>query len=221
MNAPMARIHGAPVPLLVPADGPVHVLLLGEAPGPRGADKSGVPFFGDAAGRHLYIVLERLGAAVLPPGVVDVAWDGATLAANGFVPTVHGIALGNAFDRCPTDDGASFRAPTSRELESAENFARLSRELAMLQARGLKGIVTMGKVATRTIDAYCKHTPKMELALRALPHPSAQGVLSMAPERGKGARLSDLQEAWMVRCQYTIIQAGFPKPTDHVSPYIG
>lgn len=219
--APIGRILGTPVPLLVPDDGPVHVLLLGEAPGPRGADKSGFPFFGDAAGRHLYTVLERLGAAVLPEGVADAEWDGATLTASGFEPKVRGVALGNAYDRCPTDDGTSFRAPIRSELESVANFARLTRDLAMLQARGLKGIVTLGKVATRTIDAYFRKMPNAEIARRALPHPSAQGLLSMAPDRGKGARMSDLQEAWMVRCQFTVIQAGFPTPADHVSPFIG
>ena len=30
------RILGTPVPMLTPRSGPVHVLLLGEAPGPRG-----------------------------------------------------------------------------------------------------------------------------------------------------------------------------------------
>jgi len=53
----IGRILGTPVPMLMPLDGPVHVLLVGEAPGPRGADKSGVPFLGDAAGKVLYDVL--------------------------------------------------------------------------------------------------------------------------------------------------------------------
>ena len=82
----------------------------------------------------------------------------------------------------------------------------------MLHARGLKGIVTLGRVATRTIDTLFKRTPMPELARRALPHPSAQGLLSMAPDRGKGAKMSDLQDAWMVRCQYTVLQAGYPAP---------
>jgi hypothetical protein len=34
----------------------------------------------------------------------------------------------------------------------------------------------------------------------------------MAPNRGKGAKMADLQEAWMVRCQFSIVQAGFPPP---------
>ena len=210
--APSSRIRGAAVPMLLPSDGPVHVLLVGEAPGPRGADKSGVPFLGDAAGKGLYDVLVRIGAMTLPPGIEGMEWDGTLFAANGIVPVAKGVALGNAFDRCPTDNGATFRAPTRAELEGTANLARLTRDIELLRARGLKGIVTLGRVATRTIDTLFKRTPMGDLARRALPHPSAQGLLSMAPDRGKGAKMADLQEAWMVRCQYSVLQAGYPAP---------
>jgi hypothetical protein len=123
------------------------------------------------------------------------------------------VALGNAFDRCPTDDGATFRAPLRSELEGTSNLARLTRDITTLRTRGLKGIVTLGRVATRTIDTMFKRTPMPEVARCALPHPSAQGLLSMAPDRGKGAKMADLQEAWMVRCQNAVVQAGFPSPT--------
>lgn len=210
--AQSSRIRGAPVPMLVPMNGPVHVLLVGEAPGPRGADKSGVPFLGDAAGKGLYDVLVRLGAMALPPEIERMEWDGVLFAAGGIVPVATGVALGNAFDCCPTDNGATFRAPTRSELEGPANLARLTRDIDVLRARGLKGIVTLGRVATRTIDTLFKRSPMPELARRALPHPSAQGLLSMAPDRGKGARMADLQEAWMVRCQYAVLQAGYPAP---------
>lgn len=212
----MGRILGTPVPMLLPDEGSVHVLVVGEAPGPRGADKSGVPFFGDAAGKHLYTALARLGAVVLPPEIDALPWDGAEFTAAGLAPIAHGIALGNAFDRCPSDDGQSFRAPIRAELESQRNFSRLNRDLDQLVARGLKGVVTLGRVATRTFDVLLKQKPRPAIARRALPHPSAQGLLSMAPDRGKGAKMADLQEAWMVRCQYAIMQAGYPAPpTEH------
>lgn len=213
----IGRILGTPVPMLLPNEGPVHVLVVGEAPGPRGADKSGVPFFGDAAGKHLYGALRRLGAIVLPPEVDALPWDGAEFTAAGLVPVAHGVALGNAYDRCPTDDGQSFRAPIRSEIESARNFARLNRDLDALTARGLRGIVTLGRVATRTFDALLKQKPRPALARRSLPHPSAQGLLSMAPDRGKGAKMADLQEAWTVRCEYTLIQAGYPAPRTEAS----
>ncbi len=208
----IGRIRSTPVPMLLPDKGPVHVLVVGEAPGPRGADKSGVPFFGDAAGRHLYSALQRLGAVVLPPELDDLPWDGTAFTAAGVAPVAHGVALGNAYDRCPSDDGQSFRAPIRSELESARNFTRLHRELDQLSVRGLKGIVTLGRVATRTFDMLFEQKPRPALVRRALPHPSAQGLLSMAPDRGKGAKMIDLQEAWMARCAYTVIQAGFPAP---------
>ena len=203
------RIRGASVPPLVPATGPVQVLLVGEAPGPRGADKSGVPFFGDAAGRHVYTGLERLGAITLPTGADALPWDGAVFAAHGLRPVSRGVALGNAFDRCPTDDGQHFRAPTRAELESEANLHRLAQELDALCARGLAGIVTLGKVAARTMQAALEMRPRQGLRLEGVAHPSAQGLLSMAPNRGRGARMADLQDAWIRQCMAAVQAAGF------------
>lgn len=208
-----ARIVGNPVPPLVPDSGAIYVLLIGEAPGPRGADKSGYPFFGDAAGKHLYEVLARLGAVSLPSIAKTLPWDGARFHDAAARPVAHGVALGNAYDRCPTDDGVSFRAPSRGELEGDENVNRLTAELDAHRARGLRGVVTLGRVATRTIDVVMARTPMPEIARHAVPHPSAQGLLSMAPDRGKGARMTDLQEAWMTRCRDCIIAAGYP--VDH------
>lgn len=207
-----ARIRGIAVPMLVPAEGPVHVLLIGEAPGPRGADKSGYPFFGDGAGQHLYGALGGIGAMTLPAAVHTMPWDGARFAAAGLHPVAHGVALGNALDRCPTDNGVKFRAPTRAELESDANFARLHSDIAQLLTRDLRGIVTLGKVAARTVEAFLSRYPSLgaTLTTRAVPHPSAQGLLSMAPNRGKGARLADLQEAWMHWCAAAVLESGYP-----------
>ena len=205
------RIIGNTVPVLTPIDGPIHVLLVGEAPGPRGADKSGFPFFGDAAGKHLYQVLARMGAVTLPDAVATLPWDGARFRDAGLHPVAHGVALGNAYDRCPTDDGVSFRTPARVELEGPDNLRRLAAEVTRLQARGLRGVVTLGRVATRTMDMVLVQFPTITRA--AVPHPSAQGLLSMAPDRGKGARMADLQEAWMLLCRDRIVDAGFPAVT--------
>ncbi|MES2521996.1 MAG: uracil-DNA glycosylase family protein [Gemmatimonadota bacterium] len=204
------RIIGNPVPPLVPARGPVHVLLVGEAPGPRGADKSGVPFFGDAAGQHLYAALRAMGAVTLPPEVDELPWDGEIFADGGLRPTAHGIALGNAYDRCPTDDGISFRAPSRAELASDENVERILGDIARFSARGLRGIVTMGRVATTTIDLVLKRAPHPDLIRRAVVHPSARGLLSLLPGRGSGIRMSELQERWKGMVETAVREAGLP-----------
>lgn len=210
-----ARIVGTAVAPLVPATGPVRVLVVGEAPGPRGADKSGVPFFGDAAGRALYAVLAELGAVRLPERVAMLPWDGAAFAAEALVPEAHGVALGNAWDRCPTDDGQRFRAPTRRELASAENAARIAAELDALRARGLRGVVTLGRVAAQVMARALERSAFAALRLEAVVHPSAQGLLSMAPDRGRGARMADLEAEWRRRCRTAIVAAGYVPPTTH------
>lgn len=212
-TATKTRIVGKPVPPLVPPDGDVQVLLIGEAPGPRGADKSGVPFFGDAAGKHLYQVLRSLGAIDLPSHIDTLPWDGATFAKASIVPIAIRVALGNAFDRCPTDDGIKFRTPTKRELEGADNVHRLRADIEAMQRRGLRGVVTMGRVATLTLDTVCAAPAFAHLKRQAVPHPSAQGLLSMAPNRGRGARMSDLQNEWVERCRNAVVNAGFVLPS--------
>lgn len=193
-----ARIRGLPVPPCFPASGPVRVFCIGEAPGPRGADKSGVPFFGDRAGAPLYRALVAADACTLPAQVASLAWDGAAFAERALVPSLRSVALGNAYDRCPTDDGRRFRAPTRAELESAQNIARLTRDIDAAFERGLVLIVPLGRVAARAVNLVFEQHParwdKVEIV--SVPHPSAQGLLSAAPDRGRGARLAELAAAW-------------------------
>ncbi|MBK1660511.1 uracil-DNA glycosylase [Paracraurococcus ruber] len=53
--------HNAPVPSWGPRD--ARILVLGMAPGQRGANRTGRPFTGDHAGRLLYATLLRFGLA--------------------------------------------------------------------------------------------------------------------------------------------------------------
>jgi uracil-DNA glycosylase family 4 len=57
--------HNAPVPTLLPAGGreAVELLVVGLAPGLRGANRTGRPFTGDYAGDLLYATLARFGFA--------------------------------------------------------------------------------------------------------------------------------------------------------------
>lgn len=198
MTSPASRITGRAVPPRFPDTGPVRVLCVGEAPGPRGADKSGVPFFGDRAGGPLYRALVLAKACTLPAQVADLPWDGGAFAQYGLVPALHGIALGNAFDRCPTDDGHKFRAPSRAELESPQNIERLAHDVDLAVARGLTLIVALGRVAARMVELLLATYPERwpGVTLHETPHPSAQGLLSAAPDRGRGARLADLASAW-------------------------
>ncbi|MBI4913121.1 MAG: hypothetical protein HY823_10320 [Acidobacteria bacterium] len=167
-------------------------MIFGEAPGPRGAEKSGIPFWGDRAGLPLYRVLQDLGLASFPPACLD-RWDGQTLKNLGLVPSLRGVALSNAFPRCPTSDGEHFRAPTHGELMEKENLARLRAELGEAAGRGLRQVLTLGRRAAWVLERL---DPGPPCPVRALPHPSAQGLLQAAPGRGKGLRLAVLQRAW-------------------------
>jgi hypothetical protein len=106
----------------------------------------------------------------------------------------------------------SFRAPTRAELEGQPNIERLVGEMRALADRGLRGVVTLGRVAARTIDVALASAELPQLLRRSLPHPSAQGLLSMAPDRGRGARMADLQLAWQARLREAVLDAGFPVP---------
>ncbi len=192
---PPVRISGKNVPALFPKEGLLHTLVYGEAPGPRGADKSGVPFWGDGAGLPLYRALVLAGCADVPENAW-LLWEGARLAGASLFPALKGVALSNAYASCPTADGLRFRAPSRAELLAAGNLARLRAELEHGIQRGAIRVVTLGKCASRTLAPLAAAT---NLRHTALAHPSAQGLLSEAPDRGRGLRLADLQAAWIDR----------------------
>jgi uracil-DNA glycosylase len=192
---PIAGIRGKAVPAFFPDDAPVYSLIFGEAPGPRGADRSGIPFWGDGAGLPLYRALVRAGCATVPESAWQ-PWDGERFVKAGLRPVLTGVALSNAFPSCPTNDGRKFRAPSRAELQAPENLERLAGELSRARARGARQVVTLGRCARDTLAPLAVEAG---LHLCALPHPSAQGLLSDAPNRGKGARLADLQTAWEER----------------------
>ena len=197
----MPRILGQPVPALFPVAGPVRVLLFGEAPGPRGADQSGIPFWGDRAGIAVYRALAAAGLAEVPAAAWG-DWDGARLKARGLAPVLRGAALSNAWPACPTNDGERFRAPSDRELRSPANLARLAGELARAAA-GRTAPLRVLAFGTRPrwilerLPELAEGVPPFDL--QPLPHPSAQGLLQAAPDKGKGLRLDDLRAAWEAR----------------------
>ena len=190
----MGRIEGRRVEALFPAEGPIRILLMGEAPGPLGADQSGLPFWGDRAGQLVYRALEAAGMAEIPTTAWE-DWDGGRFKAMGLRPLLRGAVLGNAYPCCPTDDGQKFRAPKDKELRDPANLARLGADLAKAAARCPRRlhIIGLGRRAAWVLD---KLTDPPPYDLTVLPHPSAQGLLQAAPDKGRGMRLKDLQEAW-------------------------
>ncbi|MFL5574975.1 MAG: hypothetical protein ACJ79S_03265 [Gemmatimonadaceae bacterium] len=197
----MTRILGTRAPALFPDDGgPVRAILYGEAPGPLGADKSGIPFFGDRSGRLVYGALVRAGMCDLtrdgePVDLAELPWDGAKLASSGVVPHLHGAALSNAYDACPTDDGHSFRAPSRAELSSPENVARLEGEIERAVDAGAEVVVTLGRAADTAIGDMLGVRDIPILRYESVRHPSAQALLFAKDRRGRG--LKEMEEEWM------------------------
>lgn len=172
-------------------------MLVGEAPGPRGADQSGIPFWGDRAGKIVYQTLVTACLAEVPEEAWE-SWDGKALKERGLKPILHGSVLGNAYPICPTRDGQAFRAPTDAELRSPENLARIRVDLARaaLFCPARLKIIALGKRA-QWLFGKLEGAPEFEL--HVLPHPSAQGLLQGAPNKGKGLHLVDLERAWRAR----------------------
>lgn len=193
----MSRIHGHPVPALFPKTGAVSVMLFGEAPGPRGADQSGIPFWGDGAGITVYRALAATGRAEVPEAAWE-DWDGARFKALDLTPRLRGTALSNAFPSCPTKDGEHFHAPSNRDLLAPANLERLSAELAraMKDRTSPLQVIAFGKRAEWVLSRLPEAAT---FSLHALPHPSAQGLLQGAPNRGKGLKLEDLRRAWQAQ----------------------
>ena len=190
----MPRITGHNVPALFPDSGPVSVMLFGEAPGPRGADQSGIPFWGDGAGITVYRALVATGRAEVSAAAWE-DWDGARFKTLGLRPQLFGTALSNAYPACPTKDGDHFHAPSNQELLAPVNLERLSAELARAAAGRTSPlrVIALGKRAQWVLSRVPEAPP---IELRTLPHPSAQGLLQAAPGRGKGMLLADLRAAW-------------------------
>ena len=194
--SPKGRILGTRVPALFPAKGSVGALIYGEAPGPNGADKSGIPFFGDRAGRPLYEALEEEARCRFTRPIDDVRWDGAALRAAEIRPIVSDAALSNAYQICPTDDGEHFRAPSKAELSSPENVKRVRSELAKARRRGLHTVIVLGRTADWLLGTHLGLRDDASIAYHQITHPSPLGLMGMAKRAGKGVRVSAMKEQW-------------------------
>jgi uracil-DNA glycosylase family 4 len=123
--------HNAPVAAFGGAD--ARLLIVGLAPGLRGANRTGRPFTGDYAGDLLYATLLKFGLAEGRYGVR--ADDGLTLV---------GCRITNAVRCVPPEN-----KPTGAEIATCRQF--LKAELASLGR--LKAILALGAIAHASVVA--------------------------------------------------------------------
>ena len=139
--------HNGAVPAFGPTD--ATLLIVGLAPGLRGANRTGRPFTGDYAGELLYPSLIKFGLA---KGVFGAeADDGLTLV---------GCRITNAVRCVPPEN-----KPTPLEQKTCRGF--LAAEIAALPA--LRGILALGSIA---------HTAVLStLGLRKVLYPFKHGAV--------------------------------------------
>jgi len=122
--------------------GKPRLVIVGEAPGPRGASITGFPFWGDFSGTQIYELLYQLGlmdeARFKPPQGPDYPGT----------PPNGNYAITNAFDQMPWNAGTgAFRAPTQTEIRSQSE--RLAREI---KESGAQVVLAVGASAARALD---------------------------------------------------------------------
>lgn len=144
----------APVPTFSDdaGDGGVRLLIVGLAPGLRGANRTGRPFTGDFAGDLLYSTLDRFGFsrgtfAARPDDGVELV----------------GTALTNAVRCVPPEN-----KPVGAEIATCRRFLKAT----IARYSGLRAIVTLGTIAHQsTVRA---------LDLRVADHPFGHGARHQA-----------------------------------------
>lgn len=123
----------APVPTFMPPDGAgsVRLLIVGLAPGLRGANRTGRPFTGDFAGDLLYRTLISFGFA-----------EGAFLARPDDGLTLAGTAITNAVRCVPPDN-----KPTGVEISTCRQFLIPT----IAQFPKLEAVLSLGAVAHQSV----------------------------------------------------------------------
>ncbi|MBT2655355.1 uracil-DNA glycosylase [Bacillus sp. ISL-18] len=104
------------------------ILFIAEAPGPRGADKTGIPLTGDVTGKNFDEILEAVGLKR------------------------KDIFITNAVLCCPTDINGKVRKPKTNEIKNCSGYLAFLIELI-----NPKVIVTLGSVALEALKQIEKH----------------------------------------------------------------
>ena len=134
----------APVPAFMPPDGPegVRLLIVGLAPGLRGANRTGRPFTGDYAGDLLYSTLIRFGLA-----------RGQFLARPDDGLELVGTAIINAVRCVPPEN-----KPTPAEITTCRQFLTP----ALTGLPNLRAVLALGAIAHQsTVRAYGQRVAAM------------------------------------------------------------
>ncbi|MBL0929118.1 MAG: uracil-DNA glycosylase [Alphaproteobacteria bacterium] len=131
LRAKFPTWSNAPVPSFGPID--AKLLIVGLAPGLKGANRTGRPFTGDYAGDLLYATLKKFGLAKgeFVADREDRAWVPDTLALTG-------VRIANAVRCLPPEN-----KPTPKEAATCRPF--LVAELADM--KNLRAIVALGRGA--------------------------------------------------------------------------
>ena len=160
---------------------PAAVMFVGEAPGWRGADRTGVPFTGDRSGRRLQALLIRLGLSLES----DPACEH---------PRLRDCFLSNAV-RCNPPGN---RRPTPAEVSACWPY--LEQELALVQPRV---IVPVGLVAAQLLlrRLLGREAGLMRDLHARLIRVEGTGGLELIlplrhPSRASNAALDEFERAW-------------------------
>ena len=121
--------HNGPVPSFGPIE--ASILILGLAPGLRGANATGRPFTGDFAGKVLYDALGKIGLA---------SGNYAAHAKDGLV--LHHVRIANAVRCVPPQN-----KPVAAEIAMCRPY--LADEIAAMT--GLRAIFVLGRIAHETV----------------------------------------------------------------------
>jgi uracil-DNA glycosylase len=144
--------HNAPVPSF--GDAEPELVVVGLAPGLKGANRTGRPFTGDHAGELLYATLRKFGLA-----------DGIYAARPDDGLALHRARIVNAVRCVPPQN-----KPQPAEIASCGRF--LAAELAALP--GARAIVALGAIA--------HHAALAALGLKRARYPFAHGRLHRLPD---------------------------------------
>lgn len=124
--------HNGPVPTFLPAeeDASVRLLVIGLAPGVRGANRTGRPFTGDYAGDLLYSTLKEFGFS---RGTFKARPDDGV--------ELIGTAITNAVRCVPPEN-----KPVGSEINNCRRFLTPT----IRRFANLRAIVTLGTIAHQT-----------------------------------------------------------------------